>query len=476
MGLKYYYSRKCALVLAILMLLDAVHPAIALALTSGPSQPEVQGFKPIEATNMVDLFTGDFNYNLPLFEIDGYPVNMSYNTNSRMEDEASWVGMGWTLNPGSVNREVRGFPDDFKDEEIVKKYNFKADTTIGITADADAELFGLKGFKISQGFFWNNKKGYGSTTSYTTGTPIGTINATYNTQSGLDLSLTHGMGRDIKKLQIGVTAAGNINSRQGLRAIDFGMSLQGKISKTNIALNGSVQYELGGFTYFPTNPMPMNNGSLTFHGRLGFEGVGFHPATNLDGYRVFQSLSTKQQIQKAFGYLYHYEGLKNGRNLIDCNRDNQLVYREGMPTVPVSYGTYDNFTVAGQGVGGQFRLYKNDVGVLHNGYASNTSAAGKLGAEVGGLPNAFHAGIDIAVTNVDSKSQMWEDNNKIKNVLSFTDNDSLYERAYFKDASERMVDDSAFINKIGGTNPTYVRLTNSCYAGFACPLITANSS
>ena len=68
MRLRHYYSRKCALVLAILLLLDAIHPAVALALTSGPSQPEVQGFKPIEATNMVDLFSGDFNYNLPLFD------------------------------------------------------------------------------------------------------------------------------------------------------------------------------------------------------------------------------------------------------------------------------------------------------------------------------------------------------------------------------------------------------------------------
>lgn len=457
MGLKYYYSRKCALVLAILLLLDAVHPAIALALTSGPSQPEVQGFKPIEATNMVDLFTGDFNYNLPLFEIDGYPVNMSYNTNSRMEDEASWVGMGWTLNPGSVNREVRGFPDDFKDEEVVKKYNFKNDVTVGISGALDLEVFGLKTLKVGKGFFWNNKKGYGTQTSVTVGKSIGEINASYNTQSGLDLGVSLGIMRKIKENEYSLNVGTSISSRQGLRAIDFGMSLKKGNAKN---MPGSIQYELGGFTYFPTNPMPMQNNSFTFHGRAGSEVFGAHPAFNLDGYIVVQGLAMKQQSQRAFGYLYHYEGLKDSSNLIDCNRENQLVYREGMPSLPVSYGTGDNFSISGQGVSGQFRLYKNDVGVLHNSYVSNTSSAGKFGIEIGAL-NIFHGGADIAGTNVESKSQIWTDDNKVKNVLSFTDNDSLYERAYFKDASERMVDDSVFISKIGGTNPAYVKLTNN---------------
>ena len=35
---------------------------------SGPSQPEMATFKSVSADNMVNLFTGDFSYNIPLLE------------------------------------------------------------------------------------------------------------------------------------------------------------------------------------------------------------------------------------------------------------------------------------------------------------------------------------------------------------------------------------------------------------------------
>jgi hypothetical protein len=464
MRLKQYYSRKCALALAILMLLDAIHPAVMLALTSGPSQPEVQGFKPIEATNMVDLFTGDFNYNLPLFEIDGYPLNMSYNSNARMEDEASWVGLGWTLNPGAVSREVRGFPDDFKDEKIEKKFNIKNDVTIGVRSGFDVELFGIKALRggIGREFFWNNKKGYGTKTSASISGSIAFLNASanaaYGSQSGLDFGGGLGLNIGVKMINVGINAGTNINSRQGLKTIDFGLSIKAAGIKSDIYSSGA-QLDFVGFTYFPTNPMPMLNFSSTFHGRLGFELNGFHPAANLDGYVVIQGLATKSQAQNAFGYLYNNEGQKDVRNLLDCNKDGQPVYRENTPNLPVSYGTYDNFSIAGQGIGGQFRLHKNDIGVLHTSYNQNTSAAGKFGAEIGILPNIKHGGADVAVTLVSTTSKEWSDNNKIKNVISFTDHDSLYERAYFKDGSEKTVDDDDFITKIGGTDPAFVNLS-----------------
>ena len=52
--------------LALNMLYEIFYPITAFALTGGPSQPEVQGFTPIGTTDMVDLSTGAFNYNIPL--------------------------------------------------------------------------------------------------------------------------------------------------------------------------------------------------------------------------------------------------------------------------------------------------------------------------------------------------------------------------------------------------------------------------
>ena len=77
----------------------------------GPGQPEMGAFKPVGADNMVDLFTGDMSYNIPLLDVGGYPVNIFYNRGITMDQEASWAGLGWNINPGTIMRNMRGVPD-----------------------------------------------------------------------------------------------------------------------------------------------------------------------------------------------------------------------------------------------------------------------------------------------------------------------------------------------------------------------------
>jgi len=72
------------------------------AVAGGPKQPDFSGFTPAEAKDLVDLFTGDFKYNIPLFDLEGFPVNLSYSGNPTMDQEASSVGLGWTINIGSI--------------------------------------------------------------------------------------------------------------------------------------------------------------------------------------------------------------------------------------------------------------------------------------------------------------------------------------------------------------------------------------
>src|SRR5688572_4301607 len=116
--------RFTAKVMILVMGYQLVLPATQVhALTSGPSQPEVQSFEPVGTTEMVDLFSGDFVYNIPLMDVEGYPINISYHSGINMEQEASWVGLGWNINPGEINRNVRGVPDDFKGDTISKILN-----------------------------------------------------------------------------------------------------------------------------------------------------------------------------------------------------------------------------------------------------------------------------------------------------------------------------------------------------------------
>ncbi|HEU4717367.1 MAG TPA: hypothetical protein VFU15_06030, partial [Bacteroidia bacterium] len=69
-------SRYVAMTFAMIMFSDMACPLAAWALTGGPSQPEVQSFEPVSTSDMVDLFSGDFNYNIPLLDMDGYPINI----------------------------------------------------------------------------------------------------------------------------------------------------------------------------------------------------------------------------------------------------------------------------------------------------------------------------------------------------------------------------------------------------------------
>src|SRR5690349_17141918 len=41
-----------------------------------------------------------------------YPLSLSYHAGIQPDQEASWTGLGFTLNPGSISRLVNGYPDD----------------------------------------------------------------------------------------------------------------------------------------------------------------------------------------------------------------------------------------------------------------------------------------------------------------------------------------------------------------------------
>jgi len=119
--------KRIALFLVGNLLLEVFAPLTAYALTSGPHAPEYTSFEPVSTTDMVNLTSGSFVYNLPVLEIPGpdgggYGLSLSYHNGASSEEEASWVGFGWTLNPGALNRQSRGYPDDYNGAKVIK-YN-----------------------------------------------------------------------------------------------------------------------------------------------------------------------------------------------------------------------------------------------------------------------------------------------------------------------------------------------------------------
>ncbi|WP_442845082.1 hypothetical protein [Leeuwenhoekiella sp. H156] len=111
-----------ALFLNVIMLNALLPYNMLYANNNGPYSPEAAGFEPVDATDMVNLATGDLSYVLPLLNVPspegGYPLALSYHAGIAMDQEASWVGLGWTLNPGAINRSVNVYPDDWYNAKV----------------------------------------------------------------------------------------------------------------------------------------------------------------------------------------------------------------------------------------------------------------------------------------------------------------------------------------------------------------------
>lgn len=135
------YSKSISLSLVLTLLFNISLPTTTLALTGGTIQEEYASFESVNSSEMVDLFTGDFKYNIPLLDIGGYPINIFYDANVSMGQESSWMGLGWNINAGSLNRNMRGLPDDFKGDQVNQTLKMKP-MEISSTG---------KGFRISTG-------------------------------------------------------------------------------------------------------------------------------------------------------------------------------------------------------------------------------------------------------------------------------------------------------------------------------------
>lgn len=98
---------------------DASSSAAWLPRVSGPSSPNAAGLGTF-ANVPVSAYTGLPTINLPLYTIKyrdlELPLSLSYHAQGiRVDQEASWVGLGWTLNAGgAITRTIRGFDDFYR--------------------------------------------------------------------------------------------------------------------------------------------------------------------------------------------------------------------------------------------------------------------------------------------------------------------------------------------------------------------------
>ncbi|MDC1265806.1 hypothetical protein N8009_03335 [Flavobacteriaceae bacterium] len=227
--------------------------AFQMSTAQGPNAPEAASFEPVDATDMVNLVTGDLSYVLPLLNVPspegGYPLALSYHAGIAMDQEASWVGLGWSLNPGAVNRSVNGYPDDWKNG-LIKEFAYdeggsEYSTSISIG-------YGVPGkWSVGVGVSWGSNQSLGGSVSVSLGNVYGSV-GTNGVSAGYGFSDTFGVGASV-----------GFNGSVGA-SINFGL---GKDSNNSLSIG--IGHGPGGFT-----------GNVGFTTRSKSEGVGYFSSSS----------------------------------------------------------------------------------------------------------------------------------------------------------------------------------------------------
>lgn len=467
--------KKIAAFLLTVIVTQIIEPSVSFALTGGPSQPEVQSFEPVATTQMVDPFTGDFSYNIPLMDVGGYPINLSYHAGPTMDEEASWVGLGWNINPGVINRNVRGIPDDFNGEKIKKEYKIRDNNTYGLNAGVTLELFGFDagsiGAELGLGLNYNNYKGLGYEAFASPSLSIGknsgpglnaNLGISASSEGGISLNPSLSLslrGQENMSTCWGLNASFGLsyNSLQGLKSMNYGLGPSAhkrykkdleRMAGSNV-ISSTISFATP--TYTPYTDMPMSNFGFSFRATVGGSAFGVHPGVFLGGYFSGQSVSNEGEDVSAYGYLYAHNA-KSSKAIHDFNREKDGAFSKITPGLPLASHTYDVYAVSGQGISGSYRPYRSDIGIV---YDSEVNSGGHdlsgldFGVELGGGGFA-HLGVNATTTWTESHTGMWKEND-YAGIFGFgVKEDGLYEPAYFKRAGELLEGiDSERFDKLG---------------------------
>ncbi len=488
------FLKSIALFLVVNLLFQLSFPTIAYALTGGPSQPEMESFEPVGTTDMVDLFTGDFNYNIPLIDVGGYPINMAYHSGISMDQEASWVGLGWNINAGVINRTLRGLPDDFNGDVIRHETNIRDNITWGLNGGVGIEILG----------FQKKKGADGENAKDANGKETGELDTTLKTEfsANLDFGVTHNNYRGLgyffgasfsipsdskfkgKGLGMGFNASSQggfeydvsfsrrlinnkdykigigINSRSGLKGLVVGKANgtyrlnEGKTAVT-VTRGFNRTLSLNPVCELPTLRNSFASNIQNYNVSYGLSQFGLHPNYKMGGTYSITRILDKIQENPGFGNMYAGYANKVPNALKDFTREKDGSFSTSSKFLPLSASAYDIISVSGQGTGGSFRSKRNNLLICSDPMQTQTgSNLASVGVELGTLTTpatqSLHVGVNWTPTYSWDKSGVWETgNNLLDTVFFYEQNNRFSELSYFKAGGEMLPMDIGFYGSMG---------------------------
>lgn len=469
-------TKIIACYLSLMIFLEMVQPMVAYALTEGPSQPEFNSFTPIGTSDMVDLSSGDMNYNIPIMDVGGYPINLAYSSGVTMDQEASWVGLGWNLNVGQINRNVRGMPDDFKGDVIVTENNFKDNVTIGAVAYFNPQIIGaLDNIKVGGGLEiqYNNYIGmramptFSATYSISENASVG-MKLTGDAENGSTItpsvSISSKKDESNKKSNLlsgTVSPSITYNSRQGLQSFNVCASGSATFVKKGYGgTNGagaSLEISFLNNTFTPCKRTSYKNTSFRMSFSTGVDIFGAHGELSMAGYASSQKLASKTQLQGSYGYEYTEFSGQYGQRDFNREFEQSTVSKNTLVLAPTNY-TYDVYSIKGQGIDGMFRPVRSQIGHVFDPRVDDISGSNSMGVEME-FGNGTHGGGNERETTTTAHTGLWSTVVTpffIEPVILNSD----YQKIYYKNPSEAIADagNIEMLTNFGQTKPITLML------------------
>lgn len=412
------FTQKVSFLLAFIFLAEAVCPSVTLALTSGPAAPEFSSFEPVTTTNMVNEFSGDFSYNIPVLNIPGpngggYAMSLSYHSGESSESEASWVGYGWTLNPGAINRGKKGYADDTKNKRTYFN-DVPANWTVSTGASVgNIELFsfGLP-LSVNGSIRYNNYKGFGYTAGaglsfrqglvslgYSISDGNGSFSAQVNPAGLLSMEKKRKEVKDKQKKyyeaitgadkEAALKAANTKDAKKDRALVGAANRVKGMASNYGMYALGDQQHPTTATAYsgqsfnvnfnLQTNPSPVEVGP-----QFGFTG----------NFNRQKNQTTSQRT--AYGYLYSASAYSDEGGVMDYALEKESTYNKRDRFLSIPFSNADAFSISGEGLGGGFRFHSNKPGHFRPNAAASQTLIGQVSADIS-LGLEFGGGFNIGL-------------------------------------------------------------------------------
>ncbi|MEK6152007.1 PKD domain-containing protein [Flavobacteriaceae bacterium 3-367] len=402
---KTKFSHKVMAVCLTLAFLPSLLPVNMLyASNNGPTAPEASSFEPVDATDMVNLATGDLSYVLPLMNVPspegGYPLSLAYHAGIAIDQEASWTGLGWNVNPGAITRSVNGYPDDW-DQGTFREYFYNKGTTY-TDYSASISFTSTGGASVGLNLAWGDTRAFGGSVSLGAGFEGGNVGVNLGT-TGASLSANVGLGKSGFSLggSVGTNGIG-LGGGYGFGSLIPNQSVDLTVSSSwSGDVSANAAYSVGERGKKSSVGVNFSSNGVGVSGKVKGLGTGanvssFSHSVSSNDYNVKQSgynipvfiplpggiLSFSFGKQKTTVSLDNLEHnivngtlyFKNNRTALNQNSSSvhatSDIYGVGTSTTYNSnssnavYPNYDGYRVTGQGIGGSITPRHQKNGAL----------------------------------------------------------------------------------------------------------------